>query len=218
MNIDPFRLVAFFHVVMFCYWLGADLGVWLCGRAARRKDLSDDARAAVRKVGHLIDMGPRSALVLILPAGLILASQYGMPVHGGALVAAVLACLVWLWMVWTIFRQPQTPLGKTLWKIDMSIRAVLMVTFIGFGISCLVTGGPIEDNWLSAKLIVFGLILLDGIWLRIALFRMEALARAGKAPPVGAPPSALQKSLMASVMAIWVLVAIAAFLGVVKPF
>ena len=172
MSIDPYRLVVFFHVLMFCYWLGADLGVWLCGRAARRPGISDEARALVRKVGHLIDMGPRSALVLIFPAGLILASQYGSPVQGLGLVAAVLACGVWLWMVWTIYLQPQTPLGRTVWKIDLGFRALLMVTLIGFGVSCLVTGGPIQDRWLAAKIVVFGLILLTGIFLRIALFRM----------------------------------------------
>ena len=218
MSIDPYRLVVFFHVLMFCYWLGADLGVWLCGRAARRPGISDEARALVRKVGHLIDMGPRSALVLIFPAGLILASQYGSPVQGLGLVAAVLACGVWLWMVWTIYLQPQTPLGRTVWKIDLGFRALLMVTLIGFGVSCLVTGGPIQDRWLAAKIVVFGLILLTGIFLRIALFRMDAAARAGKAPPPGSPPTLLQKSLLSSVLVIWALVAIAAFLGVVKPF
>lgn len=218
MSIDPYRLVVFFHVLMFCYWLGADLGVWLCGRAARRPGISDEARALVRKVGHLIDMGPRSALVLIFPAGLILASQYGSPVQGVGLVAAVLACVVWLWMVWTIYLQPQTPLGRTIWKVDLGFRALLMVTLISFGVSCLVTGGPIQDQWLAAKIVVFGLILLTGIFLRIALFRMDAAARAGKAPPPGSPPTLLQKSLLSSVLVIWALVAIAAFLGVVRPF
>ena len=65
MYIDPHRLAAFIHVVLFAYWLGADLGVFLCGRAARRKNISDEARALVRRVGHVIDMGPRTAAVLM---------------------------------------------------------------------------------------------------------------------------------------------------------
>ncbi len=218
MTLDPYRIVAFLHVVLFAYWLGADLGVMLCSRIARRSDLSDDARRAVRSAGHLIDMGPRTALVLMVPAGLILASQYGSPVQGPWLAAIAVAAAGWLWMVWTIFLQPQTPLGKLLWKIDMGWRIVLMTLFVGFGVKCLITGAPIADHWLAAKFVVFGLILMDGIYLRLVLIRMERDARAGNSPAPGAPPTALMKSLHIAVMIIWALVAIAAFLGIVKPF
>jgi hypothetical protein len=209
-DIDPYRLTAFLHVVLFAYWLGADLGVFICGRLASRPNLTPDTRQMVRRVGQLIDMGPRTALVLMVPAGLILASQYGSPIVGTPLVLVCVASLAWLWMVWAIFRQPHTPMGKTLWKIDLALRAALTLSFIGFGVSTWVTGEPIAFQWLAAKIVVFGLILLDGIILRLVLYRQEA--RGGKPSPT------LQRALISAVLLIWLFVATAAFLGVVKPF
>lgn len=216
MDIDPYRLMAFFHVLLFCYWLGADLGVFISSRVARRPGLSPDARAAVRNAGALIDMGPRTAMVLMLPAGLTLAAQYGSPVQGAALIAVWGLSFIWLWMVWKIFLAPHSALGLAMWKIDMALRMLFTIAFIGFGVYCLVTGGPVTDGWLIAKFIVFGLIILDGFWLRILLYRTEAQARAAGGPVVLS--DALRTMLTASVLAIWAGVAIAAFLGVVKPF
>ena len=209
-------MMAFFHVLLFCYWLGADLGVFISSRVARRQGLSPEARATVRDAGALIDMGPRTALVLMLPAGLTLATQYGSPVQGTGLWAIWGLSLVWLWMVWKIFLAPHTPLGRLMWKIDMALRMFFTIAFISFGLFCMVNDGPITDGWLIAKIIIFGLIILDGFWLRILLYRTEAAARAAGGAVSISPQ--LRTMLTASVLAIWAGVALAAFFGVVKPF
>lgn len=216
MELDPYRLMAFFHALLFCYWLGADLGVFISSRVARRQGLSPEARTAVRDAGALIDMGPRTAMVLMLPAGLTLATQYGSPVQGTGLWAIWGLSLVWLWMVWKIFLAPHTPLGRLMWKIDMALRMIFTIAFISFGLYCMVNDGPITDGWLIAKIIVFGLIILDGFWLRILLYRTEAAARAAGGAVTISPQ--LRTMLTASVLAIWAGVALAAFFGVVKPF
>lgn len=215
MEFDPYRLMAYFHALLFCYWLGADLGVFISGRVARNQSLSPEARNAVRRAGALIDMGPRTAMVLMLPAGLTLASQYGSPVEGAALWGMWAMSFVWLWMVWKIFLEPHSAMGKAMWKIDMALRLFFTFAFIGFGVMCLVNGGPVTDGWLIGKIIVFGFIILDGFWLRILIYRQEAAARAaGGAMVISA---SLRNMLTASVLAIWAMVAICAFFGVVKP-
>jgi hypothetical protein len=216
MEFEPYRLMAFFHVILFVYWLGADLGVFICGQVTRRPNLSPETRAAVRSAGHLIDMGPRTAMVLMLPAGVTLGSQYGVPVSGPALWALWAFSFVWLWMVWKFYFAPQSDIGKLVWKLDMALRALFTVAFLGFGAYCIATGGPVSDGWLIAKIIVFGLIIADGFWLRILIWRQEQIAKAAGGPVV--IPAGLRNMLSLSVLAIWFMVAIAAFFGVVKPY
>lgn len=51
------NLWKFAHILLFVYWLGADLGVFLLARAAKRADLSFEQRALLLKMALLIDDG-----------------------------------------------------------------------------------------------------------------------------------------------------------------
>ena len=214
MDIDPFRLVAFVHVVLFAYWLGADLGVMLTSLAANRKGASDDARIRLREAGTLIDMAPRTCLVLMVPVGLTLAQNFGSPITGPWIWLAWVIGLAWLWLVWMVHFKHNEPLGKLFWKIDFALRTVVMVGFLGFGAWCLATDAPIASNWLATKFILFGVLVFLGIMIRIIL--VMAPAPVPGASPKPAP--GLWSPLRLVVFAIWGLVFVMAFLGVVKPF
>ncbi len=214
MDIDPFRVVAFVHVVLFAYWLGADLGVMMTSLAANRKGATDDARLRLREVGTLIDMAPRSCLVLMVPVGLTLAQNFGSPVTGLWIWLAWIVGLAWLWLVWMVHLKHDEPLGKLFWKIDFALRAALMVAFLGFGAWCLVTGGPVASKWLATKFILFGVLISLGIAIRILLLSRPS-PKPGATP---APAPGLWSPLRLVVFGIWGLVFVMAFLGVVKPF
>ena len=49
MDIELLRLVAYVHVLLFVYWLGTDLGVFLCSARLTRDDLSLEERLRVRE-------------------------------------------------------------------------------------------------------------------------------------------------------------------------
>ncbi len=213
MLIDPYRVVVFFHILLFAYWLGSDLGVFICGLGARKPGLTPQAVHELREVGALIDMAPRTCLVLMAPVGLTLAVNYGSPIHGLALALVWIVALAWLWLVWQVHLKQDEPLGKRLWKIDFAIRTAVMAGFVGFGAWCLVTGGPIPERWLALKMLLFGLIILAGIIVRILL-----LAPAAAAPRAIASKKDGRNRIRQVVFMIWGLVAVIAFLGVVKPF
>jgi hypothetical protein len=168
MSLDPYRIVVFLHVLLFVYWLGADLGVFICSTVGRSRKLTDDQRLGLREAGELIDMAPRTCLVLMVPVGLTLAANLGSPLRGAPVLTVIwLASLVWLWLVWQVHLQHNSPLGRRFWQIDFGVRGLVMAGFVGFGAWCLATGGPIASRWLAAKILLFGLIILCGIAVRI---------------------------------------------------
>ena len=209
--LSTYTLVAFLHVLLFAYWLGSDLGVFICSLTARRSDISADARAGLQRAGTLIDMAPRTCLVLILPTGLTLAAHFGSPIRGPALGVVWVAALAWLWLVWAVHGRHGAPIGRLYWRIDFAVRFAVMAAFLGFGAWCLIQRTPISDGWLAAKMLIFGLIILCGIVVRILLLRPAPAA----APAGGGDGRDLIRGV---VLVIWALVAAAAFLGVTKPF
>jgi hypothetical protein len=215
-SVDPYKIVVFLHILLFAYWLGSDLGVFVCSMVGRSQKLSEDQRRGLREAGDLIDMAPRTCLVLMVPVGLTLAANYGSPIQGAAALTAVwVAGLAWLWLVWQVHLQHNSTLGKLFWKIDFAVRSLVMAGFVGFGAWCLATGGPIADRWLATKMVLFGLIILCGIVVRIMLLSLRpappAQAVAAAAPIAGA-------GIRNVVFVIWGLVAVTAFIGVAKPF
>ena len=60
----------FFHILMFVIWLGMDVGVYYCGKYTTRRDLTYQERRRFLELLMLLDMGPRTALVMMVPLGL----------------------------------------------------------------------------------------------------------------------------------------------------
>ena len=67
----------FIHVMLFVYWLGGDLGVFLLAKAAKRPDLSFAERAFALKMAVQIDLIPRLCFTLMFPVGLQLSASGG---------------------------------------------------------------------------------------------------------------------------------------------
>ena len=214
--LNTHTLVAFLHVLLFAYWLGSDLGVFICGMVGRRPGLSAEARAKLQEAGALIDMAPRTCLVLMVPTGLTLAADFGSPARGLALGAVWVASVAWLWLVWQVHWRHGSALGRTYWRIDFVVRSLVMAGFVGFGAASLAGLTAVAGRWLAAKMLVFGLIILCGIVVRILLLR--GTATVPQADGAAAPRPDAMPRIRQVVLVIWALVALAAFLGVTKPF
>lgn len=211
------------HLLLFVYWLGADLGVFLLAREVKRADLSFDQRALLLRMAMLIDLTPRVAFVLMFPVGFHLASGLGL-VDAGPLAHAVVwaGALAWLALVVAIGRNEGRPLGATLTQVHVAVQAVLGVAFVGLGIASWLGHGPFDGRWLAAKVVLFGGIFFCAIGIdrefRPIVPAFQRLATEGSSPAVeraiaGAIDGAIRwvLSLYAALLAI-------AFLGVAKPF
>lgn len=223
MDIDILRVVAFVHVVLFAYWLGADLGVFLHGKRLTRDDIPLEERLRTREIGVMIDMAPRTALVLMVPVGFTLSTAWGSPITDGWLAALWAFGLFWLWLVWEVHHKNNQPIGKTLQRIDFSIRYVVLAGMLGLGGYSLAVGEPIASKWLAVKMVLFSFIIMNGIWLRLIGGRwavaFDRIRKGGDERVIGEQMIKDNRRVaIRAALTIWGLVALMAFLGVVKPF
>ena len=215
------------HLVLFVYWLGADVGVFYASRFVTNPELSTQARGVALKIVDVIDMAPRVCLVLILPSGVTLmaTSGYGRDVFAGWPVAAIwVAGLAWLALVLVDhFRSDR--LGRLVHQVDLVVRVGLVVGLLGVVVYTVAVDRPFgvttHPAWLAGKVAAYALCIACGVAIRLRLTGFgpawAQLLRTGSDPTV---ETALRRSLSGTlpfVYAIWGLVFLAAVLGVVQP-
>jgi len=213
--------MAFFHVVLFVYAIGGDIAVYFIGNYITREELTIEERLRVRSMRFLVDMSARTSLVLLLPIGFTLATTFGSEIKGTPLTVIWLFSMVWLGLIWMVHFKKETVTGELLRKLDLLIRYILSGLLIALGIFCLTTNQIIQSDWLSWKIIIFGLILVNGIWIRAIVGRMRKsikLVQKSETKILGEESIKKDQAVLnKAALLIWVLVILMAFLGELKP-
>jgi len=218
---DLHDLFLILHLLLFCYWLGADLGVFYSSGMVIDPSLSDPARATAAKIMVNLDLVPRICMSLMLTVGGILSEFKGVPHPTWQMVGIVLLGPAWLAMVLTVHLQEGSDLGKTVAKVDYWFRVVLVVyLLISVGVS-FAWGSLGQFPWVGAKLVVFAGLVFCGIMIRRFIgpyaSGIHALATTGSNDEINA---AMAKSLgqcRPFVLAIWAGLLVEVWLGVVQP-
>lgn len=216
-----YDLLRFAHVVLFAYWLGADLGVFLAGGVMSRPGLAVAERNRVRGILMDIDLAPRIALIGMLPVGFQLALSWGAPLAAGWLPFVWAAAAAWIAMALFIhFGHRGVMVGRLL-RFDLWLRVVLLAAF------CLLTWlqwrnpGSETPRWLILKFFVVALIVVDGMVLRVYSGQWRLAMERFAAGDVAGGDTLLRvrrRKAATAALVMWALVAVAAFLGAVKPF
>jgi hypothetical protein len=217
---SAYATLQYAHILLLVYWLGADLGVYLCAKYVERPDLSLDERRRFLALLAAIDMGPRTALVLMIPTGLLLAALGGwLPLAPAAVATACLASAGWLALVWYLHRSGS--LAPTLRRLDHGLRHAVVAVAALAGLALLLQSiaGP---RWLGVKLLAYAGAVLMGLMLRgvlaewgrgFAELREPATVPAGNARIARAAGPSRRYA-----WALWACVLLAALMGVTKPF
>ncbi|MFN9730288.1 MAG: hypothetical protein ACK59M_07470 [Pseudomonadota bacterium] len=212
------------HILAAGYWLGTDLAVYYtAGIIADRK-----APAAVRlwagRAMLLLDMVPRTCLIVTFAVGLTLAAQAGFLAPLRAWLPAVwVGALGWLALTWSVFRLEHSPLGHRLARIDFALRIAIAAGCL-YGAALLWTGSDAiaRTPWLALKLAILGAIIGLGLVIRVQLRPFGALFGKAVSGQAGAADEDALARLIARVKvpvwAIWVAVAAAIALGRLKPY
>ncbi len=219
---DTHALWAYVHILLFVYWLGADVGLWLAMAFIRDPRLSFETRATLIRLGFYIDLFPRISFALILPVGMHLARSLGLyPIGGRLLAAAWVVGVLWSALHLAVVRYKGTALARRLIVVNKCYEAAAGLFFVSVGALSLATGAPIEAGWFALKLLLFGAIFWVILGIDTVLQPFTTLLRMG---PDGSTPGqeALVRRLtnrtMAWAVLMYLMIAAAAFLGRVKPY
>lgn len=229
MNIDlsaaAYGLAVLLHVTLFAYWLGADLGVFYASRFVLRSDLPMESRMTASAIQRFLDTSVRVSLVLVLPSGASLLTMAGGGRNGLTRVSLAIIwvfSLAWLALVLVERKLPGSGPGDSLRRIDGVIRAGLVVLLLALAIAGLVGASAMTHFpwWINAKIGVYALCVAAGLALRLrgGPFRQawQQLRLDGSTPEVEKTLQRRMSGSMPFVYAIWVLILVAAFLGIVK--
>ncbi len=215
------------HILAMVYWLGGEWGVFQTSRNVIDRTLSLDERRRHLETAYRIDILARTGIILLLPIGLHMGHLWTVQPHGGHFLTAMwLLTASWLGLCWGAFVCRETDLGIRLTKIDEAVRFVLIPLLILAAISSLLGHGPFNApegmRWFSAKILIYGLLLIIGLLLRFIMREWTTLFR--RIASEGSTP-AIEDRLARSLAfgrrlayVYWTGIAGVGFLGAVKPF
>jgi hypothetical protein len=224
MTIGTYNVLLLLHVLMFVYWLGADLGVLYAAKYGADEKLSVETRQTIGDIMAFVDLFPRLSVPLIGATGITMAFLSGAFVFNDVWIWLVwLAALLWIASNLFVYMNRADPNRirsvvrfDTLWRITLliAIAGVAAASFFGVGIT--------SSTSLVAKLLIYAMAIALSLVLRV-LFRpyRPALKRIA-ADGDNAVDSAIMNKALASarpiVILIWLLTIVAAAIGLWKPF
>ena len=218
-----YQLLLLLHLLIGGYWLGGDLGVfYIAGKIADPAQPLPVRLFSARSM-LLLDMIPRSCLILAFGTGATLATRLGLLPLDGWLWAVWLFTAGWMALAWTVFVKEHSALGHALARVDFHLRVVVLAACVAAGIDALNPGGLLAYNgWLGAKLVLFAGIIAMGLLVRVQLRPFGPLF--GKVAG-GTASDAEQRALKQlvdrvklPVLCIWAIILAIMVLGKLKPF
>lgn len=212
-------LFALIHVLIFVYWLGGDLGAFYTSQFLTEPDVSADRRLMAAKIVGDVDMAPRTALILALPSGLLLAQSKGWISLGWPIVGIICAAsLLWLALAWHLHLKHGAASDR-LRKLDLGIRWALIFALIGGAVTAF-TGVHTLPLFLSLKLLALAGCVMLGLYIRAVLKPLGPALMGLSGPNAATAQADLALTLNRArplVTGIWALLLIAAFLGLWTP-
>lgn len=217
-----YHLLLLAHLLLFVYWLGGDFGVFYSSFYVVDSKLSPESRLTASRILLAIDQLPRFCLLLMLPVGLSLANRLGIVTLAPVSLAATwLAAALWICLVVALHRLHGRPPSALLTRVDLVARLGVIFTLVYYGARSLLSDAPALPDWLAAKLLVFAAIMFSGLCIRwvFAPFgrAFGLLITEGSSEVV---ETTIRQSLARSkpfVIAIWIGILAAAWLGLTKP-
>jgi len=227
MVISTLLVLKWFHIIAMVYWLGGEWGVFQTSYNVINHKLPMDERRRHMETAYRIDILARTGILMLFPLGWHMGYYWGVQPYGGIWIMAVWVFFaVWLALCWAAFFARETDKGLKLTKIDEKIRFLFIPLIVLAAISSLMGHGPFAagemQKWYSAKVLVFGLLLIIGLKLRFIMREWTELFRVLAADPDNqAAEVTLEKSIRVGrglAYLYWVGIGTAAFFGAVKPF
>jgi hypothetical protein len=216
-----YGILLLIHVLMFVFWVGTDVGVFVLTCHARNPRLTLDQRLICLKVSLQLDHCPRLCAVLIVAIGAQLAYLVQwLPLTLGQVQAIWAFDLGWLAIVIAGLALSGRPVAKTLRNIERVIQFIVAIALLFYAWRAWADVPQAVPTWLLLKLVAYAVITVIAFaldWVAAPMVvAFNDLVEAG-------PSSALQKRLdraltpvLALVLLIYAVAIGAAYLGLAK--
>ena len=219
-------LLLIFHLLLFVYWLGGDLGVFYSSGRVVDPSLSNSARATAARIMVNLDFVPRICMSLTLTAGGLLSMYSGIEHPTWQIAGFIALGPFWLGMVVFLHYAHGSALSRAVTRVDFWFRwALVAYLLVSVSYSFGFTDKLAQAPWIGAKLIAFAAMVFCGLMIRIHIpgyvQGISALHAHLNEPSLSPEENrSMQLSLgrcRPYVIAIWVLLLAQCYLGVVKP-
>ena len=213
----------YLHVLMFVFWIGTDLGVFLSAKKSTDPKLSFETRALLMHVALRIELLPRTMWKLALPLGVMLSEELGAIDigTGGVILTWILSIAWWAISMYGAWHYDK-PIGHKFGRITNFLTGAVGVFLIAIAAWSLLGSGPIapDATWLSWKIGLYGLINLM-IVVMIMVFdplgvAFGRLAVEGSTPEIEAVISACMDRSAVVIWATYATIALVAFIATTK--
>jgi len=218
---STYELMLLIHIILFCYWLGGDIGVFYSSNFVVDSGLSRETRLIAAKIMMGCDLIPKICMSLMLTVGGILTHYNGIDHPLWQWIGILILGPIWLTMVLIQHFKHQASFIPTLTKIDFYFRCLMVA---GIVLSCLFslsTGRLDEIPWVTAKLLGFAFLIFCGLMIRINLKNFSSsyvkIAQNNYNDADNQAMALSLKNVKPWVVTIWVVLVIEAALGIVKP-
>ncbi len=205
-----------FHILLFVYWLGGDLGVFYSSKFIADGSLGVEARRTAANIMLFVDQAPRICMALMLPTGFHLCWKLGLVQMSGLSVVGVWIFGL-LWVATVIKLHISHGQAVILTKIDWWARVAVISGLLALSIHSLMGDGLIGADWVAWKLIVFAILMTMGLLIRVNLKSFGPafgkLVTVGADAEVNATISASLKKAKPFVLVIWAGLLVNAALG-----
>lgn len=212
-------LLILFHLLVFAYWLGGDIGVFYASTLLtdNRRDVAGRITAA--KILADVDLAPRFCLLLAMPTGLAVAASRGWLTVGPIFVVSIFVVSVaWISLVWTLHKTHGTSANLKL--IDTSMRWLFLIGLVGTGVTA-IAGAINIPLFIALKLLLLGFAVSMGLLVRRVLVPFgPAFAKLANGDGDAETDQTIKQCLdraRPAVVAIWAALIAAAWLGVTTP-
>lgn len=211
------------HLLMFVFWVGTDMGVFLAARRSTDASLSFVTRVTLLHMALRIELLPRTMWKAALPLGVMLSRDMGyLPISDLAVVMVWAFSIAW----WAISMAGaywyDKPVGHRLARVTNWLTGLVGVTLIVLCLSSWLGSGPFVQDvpWLHLKVALYGVINLMVIWMIVAFDPIGAafgrLAVEGSKPEIEAIISGTMDRSTVIIWSTYALIVIVGFIGTTK--
>lgn len=211
------------HLLMFVFWVGTDMGVFLAARRSTDAGLAFVTRVTLLHMALRIELLPRTMWKAALPLGVMLSRNMGyLPISDLAVAVVWVFSIAW----WAISMAGaywyDKPVGHRLARITNWLTGFVGVALIVLCLSSWLGAGPFvqEVPWLHLKVALYGVINLMVIWMIVAFDPIGAafgrLAVEGSRPEIEAIISGTMDRSTVIIWSTYALIVIVGFIGTTK--